>query len=159
MNGLTYERAAELFTYDPLTGLVVWRASGREAKTPKDGYKCVEVAERCYRVHRIAWLLMTGDWPKHSVDHINGNRSDNRWSNLRDVTHSVNLQNQHRARNGSKSGLLGVFRNKKKWSSHIKAGDKVLHLGTFATPEEAHAKYLEAKALYHPGAYLNQPVS
>lgn len=151
---LTLARARELFHYDPETGLLVWRKSGREAKTLLNGrYKGLECAGRPYRVHRVAWLLMTGEWPKFDVDHIDGNTINNRWANLRDVTHSVNLQNQRAARK-THSGLLGVFKNKKRWMARISIGSGLLHLGTYDTPEQAHAVYVQAKRVHHPGNTL-----
>lgn len=151
------------FTYDGETGLF-WR---RHAV--KSDYPTSEPAgERhgCYvrltvwlgngerlrpLAHRVAWLFATGSWPNSIIDHINGNGRDNRFNNLRVVTHSQNSQNKYRARADNNSGLLGVrcTRHPGRWMARINIGGKLKYLGTFGSPEEAHAVYMAAKAAHH----------
>ena len=158
---LSADIARQLFNYDPATGLLTWsvrrrRASpgSRAGSVNHDGYIRVKVLQSQHFAHRIAWLLQTGEWPKGEVDHRNGVRDDNRWSNLRDVDRSVNMQNQRRAqRNNVSSGLLGVRAHQTgKWQARIRHGSKQLYLGTFDTPEQAHAAYLIAKSRLHVSA-------
>jgi hypothetical protein len=104
--------------------------------------------------HRAAWLYVHGKWPNGQIDHINGDRSDNRISNLRDVSHSVNQQNVHRPRRDNASGFLGVTRQKNLWTSQVTVSGKTLHLGLFKTPEEAASAYLEAKRKHHTGCTI-----
>jgi hypothetical protein len=97
---------------------------------------------------------MTGRWPNGVVDHINGDTSDNQWSNLRDVTHSVNCQNQRRAKRSNASGLLGVSFFDGKPRASISVDGRPIHLGTFDTPEAAHQAYVEAKRKLHAGCTI-----
>lgn len=116
-NDLTAERLRKLLHYDPETGeFTRLHDRGKRFKAGSvsgcldhsTGYWRVRIDDCLYHGHRLAFLYMTGEWPKHEVDHMNGRRSDNRWSNLRDVASSVNQQNQRRARADNKCGDLGV---------------------------------------------------
>lgn len=85
---LTAERARALLIYNPETGALNWRVarpgtlSGALAGTrTSEGYTQVEIDYRLYKAHRVIWLIMTGKWPTHQVDHRNGMRADNRWKN------------------------------------------------------------------------------
>jgi hypothetical protein len=80
------------------------------------------------------------------IDHINGDRSDNRAVNLRDVTPKETAQNLRSAHRDSKSGFLGVSPYRKKWAAQIMRAGKLRRLGNFPTPEEAAQAYLQAKA-------------
>lgn len=106
-----------------------------------------------YYVHRLVWLVETGKWPENTIDHINRNPRDNRFSNLREATESQQKMNQRR-RSDNKSGVRGVTycKNTKKWSVEIKA-DKVKHrIGRFACL--AHAAKARRKAeLVHHGRF------
>jgi hypothetical protein len=95
---------------------------------------------------------MTGKFPEICVDHINGVRDDNRWINLRSVSHSENCQNQKKAQLHNKtSGLLGVCWNKKqrKWVSFIRVNKHRMYIGCFDCKYEAHQAYLEKKRELH----------
>lgn len=109
------------------------------------GYLTVRIFGRSYKAHRLAWLYMTGAWPALDVDHKNGVHDDNRWDNLREVTMSVNQQNQRKAQRGNVVGLLGVSAKRKKFSARIHLNGKTILLGVHDTPEMAHAAYLKAK--------------
>jgi hypothetical protein len=113
---LSYEEARRRFSYDRHTGEFRWKNSdtpwrnGSIAGNAKDGYREVNILGRAYRVHRIIWLMETGTFPPKGllIDHENGNRSDNRWANLRLATRSQNNHNRHVARSDSLSGIRGV---------------------------------------------------
>ena len=97
---------------------------------------------------------MTGAMPAGDVDHINGNRADNRWCNLRDVSRTLNNQNQRRAQKDNETGLLGVSPHRGRFKAQIRVNGKVRNLGLFDSPEVAHKVYLAHKRLMHPGNTL-----
>lgn len=162
---LTADRLRELLHYDPETGVFTWlvhrqrhRAGDVAGSKHSMGYIEMGVCGASYLAHRLAWLYMTGSWPAGDVDHKNGQRSDNRFDNLRDVTKSVNLQNRQGATANNKSGLLGVSKSIAKcgrWFARIQdSTGKQKGLGSFGTPEEAHAAYLDAKRSMHEGCTI-----
>lgn len=105
------------------------------------------ITKQHYLVHRLIWKLVTGDDPgQMEVDHINRNRSDNRWCNLRLVSHSQN-QNNAKKRSVSKQPYKGICQHqgKNRWAARICIDGKRIGLGTFDTPEEAHQAYLQAR--------------
>lgn len=158
MNELTAERVRELFHYDPDVG--IFTRLKRTSKNTKigesvgcirpDGYLSVSIDNKAYQLHRIAWLYVTGEFPKHQIDHVNGARDDNRLTNLREATNAQNSQNRGRNKNNS-SGYTGVTWNTEhgKWKPQISWNGKVHHLGYFDDPEEAHKMYLFAKENTH----------
>lgn len=155
---LTAQRLREILRYDPLTGIFTWRASrGRMAKAgavagslDRSGYVCIGTCGRLHFAHRLAWLYITGEWPADSIDHIDTEKTNNKWSNLRQATYAQNSQNKRRARIDNKCGLLGASPHKNRWRATIKINRKRVHIGVFDTPELAHAAYLAAKAELHP---------
>jgi hypothetical protein len=117
-----------------------------------DGYIEVGVLGGNYTAHRLAWLWMTGDWPTGHIDHINGNRTDNRWSNLRITDHAGNAQNRSRPNRNNKVGLLGVCpEGATRFGAKIRVNGVRIWLGAFDTPEEAHGAYIKAKRDLHKG--------
>lgn len=111
------------------------------------GYRYIRFGALAFKANRLAWLWMTGEWPPGLVDHRNGDRGDDRWSNLRLATYQDNNANAKR-RADNTSGLKGVKKIGGRWQARIGAGGST-HLGTFDTPEEAHAEYCKAAtALY-----------
>lgn len=111
---------------------------------------------RLYHGHRVAFLYMTGEWPRNEVDHINGCRHDNSWSNLRDVSSRVNKENFRRPRIDNQCGKLGVcfFKPAKRWKAEIQVDKERIHLGYRRTKEEAAELYLEAKRRLHEGCTI-----
>ena len=158
---ITQEELKTYLIYNPLSGNFFWRKQpsykiplGSIAGTYNDsGYIIIGILGNRYRAHRLAFLYMLGKMPKNQVDHIDGDRSNNRWKNLREVTPLVNAQNVHGASKNNKSGYLGVSWSKQhqKWRANLYINKKQTHLGLFDTPEEAHACYLAAKAEHHIG--------
>ena len=152
----------EAFTYDEITGDIRWAIdAGQRAKKgqlagwkKKNGYMEVKYLGKCYKLHRISWLLYNLEWPNGYIDHINGNRSDNRIINLRVVDPLGNCRNAGR-RKDSSSGRTGVSWNKraKKWQARIQNGDGTrTHLGYFENLDDAAAAYEHEKLRlgFHP---------
>ena len=149
---LTQSELKELLTYDPETGLFRWNLrevrckqdaawnsawAGQVAGTIKDGYISICIRYTLYRAHRIAVLYMIGRMPKNDVDHINRNRSDNRWANLREATRSQNLIN---GRHKSESRGVNLLPSGS-WRSRAFIDGKVVHIGCFSTKAAAIAAY------------------
>ena len=152
----THERVREALSYNPETGVFTWlvRAStkirvGDVAGSSAEGYWRIKLDGKTYRAHQLAWLYMTGAWPTHEVDHINGVRDDNRWVNLRDVPRLTNQWNTVAPQRSSTTGVRGVERSKDGWTARIRVNGCRKYLGRFATIEEASAAYWAAKAEYH----------
>ena len=122
-------------------------------RNEQQGYATVFVSGRLMKAHRVIWCMMTGEFPKGQIDHINGIRDDNRWSNLRDVPKIVNALNQRRHRT-NKSGVTGVryMKHTGKYGAYIGHNNKIRHLGSFSSFDDAVAARLKAeKELgYHP---------
>ena len=157
---ITAERLRELLSYDPETGLFHnKRHRGSKARVGSKagsintiGYSQVKVDGKLYSSHRLAWLYTYGAFPEGCVDHINRNRSDNRICNLREADKSENGQNKSLPQSNNTHGFLGVTRDTGKWSARITTNGKTKYIGLFATPELAHAAYLEEKRKVHPFA-------
>lgn len=160
---ITSERLRKLLSYAPETGVFRWLLpQSNRAKaglvagciSKASGYRLIRVDGRLYRAHRLAWLYMYGHEPSDQIDHINCDRSDNRISNLRDVSRDLNAQNRRVARKDSGTGLMGVMRNGDRWAAQIRVNGQRLCLGTFDTPEQAHQRYVEAKRGIHSGCTI-----
>lgn len=160
---ITAHEVREALAYDAETGVFTWRAdrkngskAGAEAGGigPR-GYRIIHLSGGIRRAHRLAWLYVIGEWPAGSVDHINGIITDNRFSNLRDVPQTFNVQNQRRAQASNALGILGVYQNQRGgYCAKIRANGRNIHLGTFESAELAHAQYLAAKRDLHPGCTI-----
>ncbi len=145
-------RLMEVLRYDPDTGHLHWMITthgrggminpGDIAGSSKNGYLCINLDGCFYRAHRLAWFMMTGDWlpASQDIDHANGIRSDNRWSNLRLATRSQNNMNGKIPVN-NKSGYRGVSWRKdtQKWHARIYVNRKPRLLGDYDTLKEAAA--------------------
>lgn len=147
---LSQEELTQLLEYNPVTGIVTWKAGSNRNKrigmeagsTCRNGYKRIEVNGKSYMLHRIIWALVYGITVDMQIDHINGDRADNRLENLRAVTPRENQNNRVSHRNGR---LCGYKRSRNKWEAQIVYNGKKLFLGRFATEQEAHNAYEEAK--------------
>lgn len=149
-----------LFNYDPETGEIFSRRGRPIGSTDSEGYMRATLQKKPrlrFRSHRLAWLFMRGEWPADDIDHINGNRGDNRWVNLRCVSRATNAQNRRSPNRENTSGYLGVSFSKEsgKWAAQIQAHGKSKNLGRrFATPEIAYEAYLAAKRQLHAGCTI-----
>lgn len=106
-------------------------------------------------MHRVAWLIVHGAWPVGLIDHINGEKVDNRLANLREADKAINAQNRRGPAATSTVGFLGVSRQKNgRFQARIGVGGKNVALGTFDTAEEAHAAHIAGKRRLHRGCML-----
>jgi hypothetical protein len=151
---VSHDEVAALLTYDPKTGLLRHKVNGHKRKAgdavgrlDTKGYVRVRLLGYEFKAHRLAWLLTYGVWPENEIDHINGCPSDNRISNLRDVTTSVNGHNRTKAMKNNKTGLLGVSMRGDKYVAQIGIHGAQFRLGVFDTPEKAHAAYTSVKSV------------
>ena len=156
---LCIDKLRKILSYDPEIGIFRWaaredrdkawnsRCSGKEAGCIRntDGYRVIKIDGVQYLAHRLAFLYMTGSWPKDQVDHINGDRNDNRWCNLRGCTLVQNLWNS-KGRKLNKSGYRGVYWHSqaKRWYAAIKTKTTTESLGLYDTKEEAYNAYRKA---------------
>jgi hypothetical protein len=160
VNMITQEELKEQVKYDPDTGEFTWlklnpnnrvsKIGGLAGSKDSYGYTVIQLNNVRYKAHRLAWLYMNGEMPSKSIDHINGCTSDNRISNLRDVSHSENCKNQ-KVHKRNTTGYRGVsyFKANKKYTAYITVNYKRIHLGYFATIEDAVNKVKEARATLH----------
>lgn len=152
----SFEEIDAVLRYEPHTGKLFWKIhrpgpqrSDREAgNRDRLGYIGITFKYRVYMAHRIVWLLVHGEWPPHMIDHINGDPSDNRISNLRPATY---IQNRANAGPAAKSltGIKGVRRQKNRFRVTIHLDGKDKNLGSFTDISEAAAAYERAAEQIH----------
>jgi len=161
MKELSLDRLRSTLSYDRDTGQFLNLVTrGRLAKGSvagaihAHGYRVIAIDGVGYKAHRLAWLYIYGAFPVGVIDHINGDRADNRISNLRDVDHQINAENRKGPRQGKQIALMGVKKQTRghSYSASIKVKGQVIALGGFPTAELAHEAYMAAKAKYHVGA-------
>jgi hypothetical protein len=163
---VTLDQVKQILDYDPETGIFRWKYSpspfvkandiaGCIKNGPNGGHRSIKINKKSYFAHRLAWLVVTGEWPEFDIDHINGKRDDNRYSNLRLATKAQNNHNRSINKN-NKIGYKGVHLHKQsgKWKAQIAHNGKKKHIGLYATPEEAHKAYCEYADKLH-GEFSN----
>lgn len=172
MKQIDYETANELLFYEADTGKFYWkprsikwfykgcvartcsvwntRFAGKEAFNNKrsDGYCQGKLLNERYKSHRMAWLLHYGRNPSGYLDHINGDRSDNRICNLREATDIGNNGRNAKISKNNSTGYCGVTKHWNKFIARIGMNYERIFLGSFNTPEEANDAYQEAKKQY-----------
>lgn len=154
---LSYERLHGLF--EEKDGVLRWKATkGARALAGQvagcdagRGYRVVRIDKRGYLVHRVVWVMNGGDPTVTQIDHINTDKGDNRFSNLRAATGSQNQHNRGRYQNNT-SGYKGVGRYRGRWRARISIHGQSLALGVFDSAVEAAAAY-QAAALKHHGEF------
>lgn len=166
---LTQERLKELLSYDPLTGVFVWhereiragsertdkswnsKYAGKQAGQVygPDGLERVRISvdKVRYLAHRLAWLWMTGSWPNKEIDHKDMDPLNNKWSNLREATHSQNAMNR-RGRSKYAKGVT-IHRPSGLFQVRIHSNKVCKSLGYFKTIEAASAAYTTAAQKIH----------
>ena len=130
--------------YEEKTGEFFSLKTGKKYKAiDKDGYLIIRVLDKNYRAARLAFLYMTGEMPKNTVDHIDRVKSNDAWKNLRDVTMSENKLNMITARKGNSSNVIGVsfYKPTNKYQAGIKVNGVRKQIGYFDTIEEASKAY------------------
>lgn len=153
----------ENLRYDPETGFLWWtkqnvgsgprRDLNRPAGNNSGGYLSVPIRFPDYRVtlylHRVAWFLYHGVWPKDQIDHINNVRNDNRIVNLREATCAENQSNRKICGGGtSRHKGVSLFERGCKWRAQISVNSKTIHLGLYNNEEEAALAYNKAALEY-----------
>ena len=160
MRDLTVDLLKHLFDYDKETGNLIWKKTRANGKVKKGdiagsmqtaGYLGVRINSKLYLAHRLIFLMHKGYLPK-TLDHINGDRLDNRIENLRAVTASQNQHNR-KINSNSTSGYKGVsyYKQTNKWCARIRLESKRINLGYYNTPEEADAVVRKAREELHGG--------
>lgn len=147
----------EYFDYNSDSGKITWVKNFFKTKIGKEaggigqmGYIKITLNGVTLLAHRIAWAIHYNEQPPEIIDHINGDRADNRIENLRSCTNAENIQNQRTASRSNKtSKYLGVSNFKGKWRAKIKANGKYIFLGYFDSEEGARDAYLKAKRKVH----------
>lgn len=148
---MTQEELKTLFSYCPMTGHLTRKVSRGNTKAGDiagsecaKGYLKIYAEGKYYKAHRLVWLYMTGAFPLHHVDHIDGQKDNNTWANLRDVTNEVNASNRHQSNSNNALGILGVHKHGNKYRASFKSKC----LGLHTTPEQAHNAYIQARTDY-----------
>lgn len=155
---LPVDQLRSILDYDPLTGLFRWRwdsakkpnVNSRDTKRIAGtinayGRRVIKIKGRLYYCSRLAWLYIHGRWPDQEIDHINGNRSDDRIANLRDCSREENQHNTGLCSRNT-SGYKGIYWSKQQsaWIATITRRGTKQHLGSFDNADDAASAYAAA---------------
>ena len=153
---MTQDKLKELLDYNPKTGLFTWKVykkcvtKGSVAGSIKNtGYLSIGINYKTYTAHRLAWLYVYGSTPKN-IDHINGNKLDNRLENLRECSISENAKNMKITKRNT-SGVKGVNFDKyhKKWRAELFSNGKRVFINYFLNLNEAKLAIDTARNEHH----------
>ena len=164
MTELTQARLKELLHYDAETGIFTRKKTHGAAKEGRSagwldayGYLCIQIDKRAYKSHRLAWLYMTGEWPKNQIDHRNQVKIDNKFKNLRQATHCENMRNMAFAKKNL-TGFRGVSRVGNRFQAKITVNGIPQYIGLYLTPEDASfAREVVAKSIH--GEFYKEPAA
>lgn len=153
----TAEQVSGALEYIPETGFFYWKISYKKIVAGKRagnqhcmGYRRIGLFGFQFYEQRLAWVIMTGAWPKDEIDHKDLCKSNNKWKNLREATHLQNTYNRRSRKN--RFGIKGIGHSGRKFTAKISVAGEFIHLGSFASKEEARVAYEEA-ALRHHGEF------
>ena len=152
----------ERLDYCPETGVFTrrtnsgrWKVGQRAGAINAAGYVTISIDGKAYYGHRLAWLWVNGEAPRHEVDHIDGNPTNNRIFNLREATSSQNSQNtRRRSDNTHGKGVVFHHHKRKPYQARIGLNGSTRSLGYFPTAEEARRAYQDAAASFF-GEFAN----
>lgn len=162
-------RLRELLKYDPQSGTFNWIVINKKTTRVQPGvraggsdgrYRYITLDGCRISEHRAAFAITNGRWPESDqIDHIDGNKLNNRLDNLREVSASMNQQNRHRAQYNNTTGFLGVVscawrKSPNKFRAQIWLNGYARNLGYYKTAEEAHIAYVLAKRELHKGCTI-----
>lgn len=159
---ISAECVKSLLNYDRQSGVFTWKSGRKPGTTGKvagsahhSGYQIIGIYGTYYMAHRLAWLIEHGEWPVALIDHVNGDRSDNRIVNLRSADFSQNRRNS-KMNSNNKTGIKGVSWNSgmSKWHARIRCQGSYKHLGFYTDIELAELVINEARAKFH-GEFAN----
>ena len=159
---LTQEYLKSILDYDLDTGIFTWKVSkanrtkvGDVAGWSYNGYREIEINNKAYKAHRLAWLYVYGEMPKKLIDHVDGNRSNNKISNLREATYQENSEN-YKTPKTNKSGVKNVswYKSLNKWVVSISIRKTKKTVGYYDDLELAELVAIEARNKYR-GEFAN----
>lgn len=153
---ITQEYLKSILDYNQNTGIFTWKVNkskrsniGNVAGWLDGGYTKIEIDNKPYKAHRLAWLYVYGEMPKHLIDHINNDRSNNKISNLREATYQENNEN-YKTPKTNKSGVKNVswYKQLNKWVVSISIKGVKKTIGYFDDLEFAELVAIEARNKY-----------
>lgn len=162
-NSSLLQKVQSHLRYEQSSGGLFWVAAtsknkqylvgSRAGTIERNGYWHVRLFGTSYLQHRIIWLMSTGALPSGVIDHIDGDKLNNRLSNLRDVTPAVNAMNRHKARIDSSTGIMGVQKiSEGCWNAYISRDGRKINLGNYGNIAEAEAARKAGKQVIHAEA-------
>lgn len=158
------DRLREVLAYEPDSGTFTWRLSlsprcrvgGVAGSKQSDGYVVVRLDRVLYKAHRLAYAYAHGNMPEElQIDHVNGDKADNRLVNLRAVTQSQNQQNQRQKRADNTTGVRGVSRYGSKYRAEIVVNGERKIFGVCETLNDAAILRMQAERRLHPFSPMN----
>jgi hypothetical protein len=146
-SAVTSDYVRKIFTYDTSDGYLRWKISKQRIikgniagyVNKSDGYRYIGIDHCEFLASRIVWLWMTGEWPRCQIDHIDGIRDNNKWSNLREATNSQNNMNRRSLAKNNTTGVKGVDIRRGKYRVRITVDSREIVVGRFVSLERAKA--------------------